>query len=515
MTDEPTGLEEEPTSVDDVEEASEDEEKSETAKLKEVIDVQVEDVGTLRKKLTITVPRDAIDERLGDQFSELKRDSTVPGFRKGHAPLSLVEKRYGTEVGDQLISQLVSASYLAAVEKLDIKPLGDPLIWAKGTDGGEKLLPIDKAILEMELPSDGVLQYAAEVELRPQFELPELDGIPVDKPNVAISDEDVEGELERVRAQRGQYVPVNDGAIELDDLIIADVTMNIDGNEVANDKNVAMAARGQVIQGVVVEKLGESVQGKCAGDTVTFDATVGDDHDNLDYRGKTAAFELLIQDVKRMDVPPLDQEFVEAMGFDSVDEMRTQARTALESRLDSVIQQGLRGQIGKYLLEKCEMELPSGVSQRQTDRLVTRRKVALYQQGMAEQDIEKQMDDVRARASEESTTELKLYFIMDRVADEMEIDVHDDELNGAIASIAAYHNKRFDRVRDELSKSDGLTSLYLQLRDDKILDALLKKAVLTEVEGPKKKAAKKPAKKSAKKTAGKSAKKTSETKEKG
>ncbi len=525
MTDEQTGLEEEPTSADDVEDASGEqgdveeasEEQDETAKLKEVIDVVVEDVGTLRKKLTITVPRDAIDERLGDQFSELKRDALVPGFRKGHAPMALVEKRFGGEVGDQLISQLLSASYMAAVEKEDIKALGDPMVWVPGRreQDGEKLMTIDKAILEMKLPPDGPLTYSAEVELRPQFELPELDGIAIEKPTVTIADEDVDGEIDRLRALRGHYVPVSDGAVQADDLVVVDLTMKIDGEVIKEEKNVAMSARGQVIEGVVVDKLGESLVGKKPGDTATVEATVGDDHENIDHRGKQASFEVAVHDIKRVELPALDDAFAETLGFDSVDDLRGQARSALEARLDSVIQQGLRGQVGKYLLEKCEMELPSGLSQRQTDRMVARRKVALYQQGMAEQDIDKHMDDLRASAGEDTVKELKLFFIMEQVAEAMELEVHDDELNGAIASIAAHQGKRFDRVRDELSKNDGLMSLYLQLRDDKILDGLLKKAVITEVEGPKKKTGKKTAKKTPKKAEAPSAKKSEDEKETG
>ena len=505
MTEEQTGLEEEQTAVD---EASE--ELDETAKLKEAIEVDAEDVGTLRKKLTITVPRDAIDERLDEQYSEIKRDSVVPGFRKGRAPLKLIQKRFGHDVGDQLVSKLVSAGYLAAIEKAELKPVGDPLIWTSGKkpEDGKKLLSVEKALEVIELPDEGPLTFTCEVELRPEFELPDLKSIKVEKPKVEIDDEQVEAEVMRYRSLRGTYVPVEGGKIEEDDLVVADLTMKVAGEVVKEEKNVSFAARGQVVEGVVLEKMGEALVGKSGGETVTVEADIDDDHENLDYRGKKASFEFTVHDVKRMEVPELDKEFIEVLGFDTEEELRSHLRTSLESQLNDIIQRGMRGQIGKYLLDKCEMELPAGLSQRQTERMVSRRRVELSRQGASDQEVEKHLDELWTRADEDSVKELKLFFIMEKIADQMEVEIPDEQLNGAIASIAAQQGKRFDRVRDELSKGEGLMALYIRLRDDKILDLLLQDAVIEEVEGPKKKTAKKAAKKPAKTTAKKKTKKT-------
>lgn len=512
MTEEQETLDTESTAVADDEEKSPEQEIKD--KLKEAIDVKTEDVGTLRKKLTITVPRDALDERLNEQFTDLKRDAVVPGFRKGHAPLVLVQKRFGTEVGDQILSQLLSSGYLAAVDKVEIKPLGDPMIWVD-EGGGQKLVTLEKALGILTLPPEGAFTFSCEVELRPDFDLPELDGIKVEKPKLTISDEDVTGEIDRFRSMRGQYVPVSDGAIQQDDLIVVDLVMKIGDETVRDEKNVSFAARAQLVEGVAIEDFGDKLVGKKIGESVTIEAKVSDDHDNMEYRGKTASLVFAINDIKRFESPPLDKELIETLGFDSEEEMRGQIRDSLVARLDSVVQRGMRGQIGKHLLENTNIEVPEGISQRQTERLVARRMVEMYQSGVPEQEIHKHADELRASASDDSIMELKLFFIMEKIAEEMEIDVSDDQLNGAIANIAAQQGKRFDRVRDELSKGEGLVALYLRLRDDKILDSLLEKAVITEVEGPKKKADKKPAeaKKTAKKkTTGESTEKKPEEK---
>ena len=202
---------------------TEDKEKSELEKLKEEIEVAVEDVGTLRKKLTITIRRESIDRRLDEQYDELSHDATVPGFRRGRAPRRLIEKRFGHDVGDQICTQIVGQAYLAATEKENLKPLGDPQVWVKpkpkkGEEGetAEEMVSVQEAIDLIELPTEGSLSFACEVEIRPEFDLPKLEGIELKKPKVSITDEDVSEQINRLRSMRGSWEPVPEGAIEVD-----------------------------------------------------------------------------------------------------------------------------------------------------------------------------------------------------------------------------------------------------------------------------------------------------------
>ncbi|HEY3242828.1 MAG TPA: trigger factor [Phycisphaerae bacterium] len=504
MADEEVGIDEEPETAGAAEpehehehaEAELPEEKKLIAKLKESITVEQQDIGTLRKKLTITVPRDAIGERLHEQFSELRRDALVPGFRKGRAPLRLVEKRFGSEVGDQLITQLVTNSYIAATEKHDLKPLGDPLFWVKLfeertlEDGkitrveAEKLVDIEKALEHMKLPHDGPLVYSCEVDLRPQFELPNLENIPVNKPKVTITDQDVDSETKRLLAMRAQLVPVEEGPIQSDDAVIVDLKAVCEGAIVKEESNALLAARGQLYAGIPLPNFGEAVVGKRPGDSVTLTATIPDDYENIDQRGKPAEFEFTIREFKRFKLPELDQELLGSLGFENEQELRDVIRHDLDSKLDQAVRSGMRNQVAKYLIENTKLDIPSGVSQRQAERLVQRRTIEMYQLGLPQPEIDKRMDELRGQAAEQAVKELKLFFILERIAEDREVEVTEDELNGAIAQIAARRNRRFDRMRDELSKGGGLQMLYLQLRDNKIMDELLEIAQITETAGP-------------------------------
>jgi len=472
--------EEEPEGLEQEEE--QEEEKSLEDKLKEVIDVKVEELAPLRRKLTISVPRDTLDDQVREQYDELRREALVPGFRKGRAPRRLLEKRFGTEVSETLVQQLVSTGYMAAVDKIELKVLGDPLIYVKGEGEGEGevLEDVRSAIDKLKLPPEGPMVFACEVEIRPEFEMPELKEIPLAKPKVSVTEEDVSTQIDRLRSIRGHLEPIPEGPIEADDQVTADLKMTADGQSIREQEGVRLAARPQVVDGVVLEELGEKLTGARPGETVTVSGTIPDDHGKAEFRGKEAVFEFRIKDIQRLKLPELDEQFLKSWGFESQQELRDYIRQDLESDLESEVRRALRNQVAQYLLDKTSFELPERLSNRQISMVTTSRLVELYRRGMPQAEAEKMMDKLKTSSREDAIRELKLAFIMEKLAEEQDVEVSEGEVNAQIAAIARRQGQRFDRVRDQLAKEGTLTTLYLRLRDDKILDELIGKASITE-----------------------------------
>ena len=469
-----------------------DEEKAKLEKLKEQLEVVVEDVGVLRKKVTITVPREAIDERLDEQYKELSREAVVPGFRKGRAPRRLLEKRFGGEVSETITSSMLGSGYMAAIEKANLKVLGDPLIWCTPKAGkgasdeagaGERLMSVREAFDAIELPKEGPLTFACEVEVQPEFELPRLDGIPLIKPKVAVSEKDVDEQVKRFLAVRGEFEPVADGPIEADDYVIAGMKMTADGKVIREAERAALAARPQVIEGIALEKLGEVLVGARIGDVRTIGGVVPEDDERADIRGKPVEFEITIKEIRRLKLPELTDDMVTALGYENVDEFRANLRWRLELQVAEMVRRAMRGQVYRYLLDNTNLDLPARLSQRQTERVIVRRMIEMYREGLPETEVTKRLDEMRTSAREEAVRDVKLFLIMEKIAEELKPEVTEDEVNGVIAEIAARQNRRFDRVRDELMKSDGIQSLFLQIRDDKIVDHLIEQASIRET-GP-------------------------------
>ncbi len=487
--------------------------------LKKVISVDVTDVGVLRKTVGITVPRDSLTSEFDKEYDGLASDALVPGFRKGHAPRKLVEKRFGREVNEQVQTRLVSNAYLAAVDKEELKVLGDPMIWVDVQDkkkpdepAQEKLLEMGAALPHISLPDDGDFTFRCEVEVKPEFQLPELEGVALEKPILTISDEDVQVQIDRMRAQRGNWAPVEaDGKIVADDLLVCDLKLTAGDKEIKTLDNVQLAARAQVVEGAVLSDLGDVLAGARVGDSRSIDAELPDDYEVQNLRGKKATFTLTINEIKRMQLPPLDKAFLDAQGFDGEDDYRKWVKTQMELQLEAEIRRGMKGQAKQYLLDNTKIELPEGLSSRQTERAAARKAIELRRQGVPAEEIDKHADELRTGAREEALMELKLYFIFEEIAEKFEVDVTEEEINGQIAQMARAYNRRFDRVRDELAKNNGIEQLYLEVRDEKCIERILDKAKITEAKPEKKAAPKKKAE--AKKTIAKpAAKKKTATK---
>lgn len=460
------------------------------ADLADVITVSVADAGTLRKSISVSVPADRIQQERDKQYSELINDAIVPGFRKGHAPRKLVEKRFGSEVGDQVLTKLVSSSYMAAIKKEKLEALGDPVFRLPfkkppAPDAPQdRLVDFSAALKEIVLPAEGPLTYTCEVEVKPEFELPDLDGIPVEKPVLTVTDEDVDKQIDRNRAVHANWVPVVEGAVQTDDMVIADVKMTVGDEVVKQQENVSLRARPQRVEGVTLDTLGEVLAGAKPGDVRTTTGTVVNDDERENLRGKPASFEFRVNDIKRLNLPPLDAAHLASVGMESLDEYRGAVRRYMESQIDQEIRRGMRGQVCKYLLDQVKLDLPEALSQRQIDRTVLRRAIELQRQGVPTSEIEKHADELRTQSRERATTELRLHFIIEKVADQLEVTVSEEELNSQIMAIARHYGHRFDRMRDDLAKNNGIESLYLQIRDDKTVDMLLEKAKISETAGP-------------------------------
>jgi trigger factor len=485
------------------------EEKAEDLKdvLKKSIKVEVGDAGVLRKTVTVTVPRESLNTELDKDYDEIVSEAVVPGFRRGRAPRRLVEKRFGKEIGEQVQNRLIPNAFLAAVEKEDLKVLGDPRVWIKvkdkkgkiGEEGVEKeqLVDLTDAIQQIELPAEGDLTLKCEVEIKPAFELPPLEAVPIEKPDVKVDDDDVTERINRIRAIRGTWAPVVDGEVEADDLVVCNLKVTADGKEVKTEENVRLAARPTRLEGAVLNDLGDVLEGAKIGDVRSSEGDLPDDYELADFRGQKAKFELTINEIKRMELPPLEEQYYKSQGFDTEEEYRTWLKTEMQGQLEGEIKRAMRDQVRKYLLDSTKFELPEGLSNRQTERVVLKRMIELQRQGVPQADIEKHADELRTGAQETANVQLKLYFILEEIAEKLEIEVKEEELNEQIAAMARAYNRRFDRVRDELAKANGLESLYLEIRDEKCIDKILETAKITEAKVEKKPSRSRSAKKAA------------------
>lgn len=466
--------------VDELLDRDEQQQEEFFEELKKKIQTELRDAGTLRKELTVTVPDELIHRRLDRDYGELRNDVVVPGFRRGRAPLALIQKRFGSAVRDSLKTTVLGQSFLAAIQNEKLEVLGDPL-FKVDTGKGVKLLELGEAMQHIKLPDSGDFTYTCEIELKPTFELPRLDGIEIKTPRVVITDEMAREEIERQRRVRGRYEPVLDAAAELDDLLVADVTLRCGEEVVKTEANLQLGVRPTRLDGIPLEQLGQVLKGVRPGEQRFMDCTIPDDYERADLRGKPGRFEFKVHELKRL-VPVSLETLLDVLGFDSEAELVEFVRRELEAERDRLMRRAEKAQICQYLLDNTVIELPEKVSARMTDRAVMRRVVELQQQGVPQDQIEARIDELRTSARQEALRDLKLEFIFEKIAQKLRVFVTDEEVNTEIARIARLYNQRFDRVRDELRSRGLLAQLAETIRQEKCISLLIEEAKVIHVD---------------------------------
>jgi trigger factor len=473
-------------------EATADQAAAETAQPEDGPDyaVAVEDAGTLKKKVTVTVPAEKIAAKREEMFGELSTSAQVPGFRIGHAPRRLLEKRFGKEVQRDVRNAILGDSLGKAIEKSELKVLGEP----------------DLDLDAIELPESGDLTYGFEVEVAPEFDLPELKGIPVNKPVVEVTDARVDEAIERIRLSHARYEDT-DAAAEAHDRVVVAARITGDGLEETTATATLRVAPGQ-IEGLPMLDLGEKLAGKKAGESVELSVKVPDVHPNESWQGKQAKVDLTINQVRKRVLPTIDDEYAKAMGYESLAEFRESMKTRMGAQVEMEIRRAMREQVDEYLVANTNFDLPEGVARRYAARLLQRRRVDLLQMGLPQAQVEERMTQIQASVAEEAKRDLKLSFILGKIADERKIDVVDEEINARVAHMAQQYGQRPERMRHQLEADGTLEQVALSIRENKVVEQLLTDAMVTEAaadpavedkEAPAKKTAGKAAKKSGKK----------------
>jgi trigger factor len=473
--------------------------------------VTVTDAGPCKKKIEIEVPEEKIKETIKTQYTDLRKDAVLPGFRPGRAPLRLLEKRFGKDVSEQTKLRLIADALeqVQSDEKLDI--LGEP--------------EVDHE--EIKLPDTGSLKFDFEVNVRPEFELPELEGIEVEKPKLEVSEEDVNKQLEQLRKRQGTIVPREEGGVEPGDQVLADITLDVEGAEekdVLHDSDIYISDKEDspttFVGRVPVEGFVEIIKGKKAGDKFTVDTEVAEDFFNKEYAGKKVSIEIRINEIKYLKPAEIDEEFLSGMNLGSEDELKDIIREYAENANEQQARQEMSQSVYSYLLDNTSLELPEDLVSSQAADILRRQRMRLAMQGVDEAAINQRMDDLRKSSEEEAARTLKTFFILDAVAEKLNVSVSEDEINGYIYRMAMQQNRRPEKVRSELIRNGQLQQFTMEAREQKCIDMLLEKASVKEVNQTdsrdtkaqtKKKAA--PKKKTAKKAETETAEKKTETDE--
>src|SRR5260370_13443305 len=298
--------------------ASADEETAEQPK-KLNQNVEMRDTGPYKKQIKVSVDRGDIDSRLDEQYSKLVEDSSVPGFRPGKAPRKVIERRFHKDVFDQVKGEIMLQSLEQLAEDNDVAPLSPP----------------DLDPTKIEIPKEGPLVYEFEVEVRPQFDLPDYKGLKLRRPVQTFTDDDVAAEERRILARYSQLVPKPEGNAQIGDVLIADLTSYDGDQKIGEFTELQLQVESRLVfKDGVVDNFADQVKGAKAGDTKGIEIKLSDAAATAELRGKTVRATVNVKEVKTLRPPELTEDFLTRFGVRSPEQLRERIHVILGRRLE-------------------------------------------------------------------------------------------------------------------------------------------------------------------------------------
>jgi trigger factor len=429
--------------------------------------VEMRDIGPCKKHIKVTIERDDIEGLLNKKYSKLVTDAHVPGFRPGKAPRKIIERRFRKDVSNELKGEVLLQSLEQLADEEKVAPLTMP--------------NIDPS--KIAIPEDGPLVYEFEVEVRPDFDLPNYKGLKIKRPVKTFTDSDAELEERRILAPYGSLVPKEEGNAQLGDYLIADMTTRQGDRVLSAHKEITIRIDPRLaLKDGVTEHFADKVKGASAGDSRTFDIRLMDTVADTSLRGQTVQATVDIKDVKKLRLPELTGDFLhQQFGVRSPEQLRERIRVLLDRRLEYQQRQSARQQVLGQIAAAATWQLPQELLQRQARRALNRRAMEMQSAGMSEDEIRGRLRLLQQDILQTTENELKEHFVLQKIAEVENVDITEDDIDDEIERIAVQNDESPRRVRARLEKDDLMETLATEIIESKALDLILSSAEYEDV----------------------------------
>lgn len=414
------------------------------------------------RTLEIEVSPERVAKAFERAYRELAKSVRVRGFRPGKAPRSVLERLYGASLAEEIERQLVGETLPEAVEESGVVPVAEPTVDAQPPRAGEGF------------------RYRAHVEVKPAFELPELEGLPARRPKVWVTDEDVEQELETLRERRATLEDEPEGAeAATGHVVVIDYEGRVDGEPFEGGK--AEGATLEIGAGRAIPGFEAQLEGARAGEQRTLRVTFPEDYPATELAGKEAEFSVTVQAVRRRERPALDDAFAKQVDaeLEGIDALRQKVREELTSRRERASAEEARRTLLDALLERTPFEVPPGMVER---RLAQRIQMAHQQLrgAMPEEELHRRLAEWREAWRDQAEREVRETLVLEKVAEVEELPVSDEEVEARLASMAREQGLDPQRLRKAYEERDLLDGLRARLREEKAVERLLADAHVEE-----------------------------------
>lgn len=424
----------------------------------------VEQLSPTRVRINVEVPFAELEPDFRRAYQELAKQVRLPGFRPGKAPAKLLEARIGRDVMlDQIVDEALPSRYAQAVTESNVRPLGQPQFEVTKKEYGKDMA------------------FTAEVDVRPNITLPDLSALKITVDPIEVGDDDVDAELESLRARFGTLTGVDRPAAD-GDFVSIDLSATIGGEAVPDAATQGLSH--QVGSGRLVEGLDDAIIGLSAGESRVFITTMATGA----HAGQEAEVTVTVGSVKERELPEPDDEFAQlASEFDTIDELRANLVEQVR-QVERVKQaEAVRGRALDTLLEQLDIPLPGAVVQAQIDDAVHKalhgveHDEARFAEVLAQQGSSREEFDANARSSAEKN--IKTQLLLDTLADDLDIQVSQEDLTERLMLSSRQYGVEPQQLLAYLQQNSQLPVMFADVRRGLTIAAVVEAATVTDTDG--------------------------------
>jgi trigger factor len=428
------------------------------------------DVSPTRKEIRIEIEPEEIRsayDRISKQYSKA---ATVPGFRPGHAPTSVVRTRYKSEIRSDVIRELLPDAVNAAIAEHSIHAIGEPNVELDNTEALDNL-------------GDQPITVKVGLEVLPEITLSEYKGLEITRRLRPITDADIDRVIDEFRNSTAAFMPVEDRPSELGDTVTINARGKFadepDAEEIkVDDVEVVLGGPG------VQQEFTENLTGVRPEETKTFLVDYPQDFSSPGLAGKKVEYAAEVTAVRKKELPELDDEWAASLGgdVDSIATLKTKVREDLEARATAESDHQMRGEVVRKLVAAHQFEVPESLVEQQTVHRLEEIARQMMNRGVDPRTAQVDWAGAREELKVQAEEDVRATMLMEKIAEAENITISDEEIEAEIESIATATRQSIEQVRAALTKNGGERSIAQRLRNRKALDLLIENARVTDAE---------------------------------
>lgn len=410
-------------------------------------------------ELKVEIPQDQVEQAIDKAYLKVRKDFALPGFRKGRVPRNILEKRFGVEVFyEEAANIMLQESYPMAINEHSLEPVDHPEITVDQIDIAQPFV------------------YTAAVTVKPEFKLGKYKGLNISKEAVDIAPEDVDKEVENLQNSKAKLVALDEDAVAADnDHVIIDFVGRLDGQEFeggAGTNYTLILGSGSFVPGFEEQLLGA----KC-GDKINVKLTMPEEYHSEELAGKDVEFEVDVREIKRKEMPALDDDFAREVGdYSTLVELKDFIRDRLVERAEAQTAQKQRQEVIDAVRDNAEVDIPEVMIDNEIEVMVKQMANRFAQQGLKFEDYlsysGKSQDDIKAEMRPEAEKNVKTELMLDTVAKVENISVEPSDLDAEINELAQAYGQETDKMRKMLEAGKQFAGIEQVILHRKVIDFL-------------------------------------------